>query len=153
MSGKPNVPSVGQCTGTAKGTGERCLKEVVYGATVCRMHGGNAPHVLAAAAKRLVISTAPRAAEVLQELLEPTPKDAQPCPLCSRDMPRDEALRHRVATTVLDRSGIGPSAKIEIEATIAVDFLRFVDPVNLVQIDEWLEDAKAKAKAEMEDVS
>jgi hypothetical protein len=113
------------------------------------MHGGNAPHVMAAAAKRLIATSAPRAAEVLNELLEPTPEDASPCPLCGRDMPRDEALRHRVAVSILDRSGIGPTAKIELDAQIQVDYVRFLPREQLEQINAWLETAKLKAAEEL----
>jgi hypothetical protein len=150
VANESNLPAVGQCGATNR-QGERCKKPVVYGAKVCRIHGGNAPHVMAAAARRLVASSAPRAAEVLNELLEPTPKDASPCPLCGRDMPRDEALRHRVAVAILDRSGVGPTAKIEIDANVQVDYVRFLPREQLEQINEWLEMAKLKAAEELDE--
>lgn len=41
-----------RCTAKAKGSGERCKRFPVPGATVCVMHGGKAPQVQAAAAER-----------------------------------------------------------------------------------------------------
>jgi hypothetical protein len=43
-----------QCKATAKSTGNRCTQPAVPGAAVCRFHGGGAPQVRAAAAKRVV---------------------------------------------------------------------------------------------------
>jgi hypothetical protein len=41
-----------QCSAKAKGTGERCRRPPIAGGTVCRVHGGAAGSVKAAAAKR-----------------------------------------------------------------------------------------------------
>jgi hypothetical protein len=41
------------CTATAKSTGERCRRSPIAGGIVCRVHGGAAPRVKAAAARRL----------------------------------------------------------------------------------------------------
>lgn len=43
-----------RCSATAKSTGERCTQPSAPGATVCRYHGGAAPQVQAAAARRLL---------------------------------------------------------------------------------------------------
>lgn len=42
-----------QCTATAKSTGDRCQKPPIRGGSVCGSHGGGAPAVRAAAAKRV----------------------------------------------------------------------------------------------------
>ncbi len=42
-----------KCTATSKSTGAQCKKEAIAGGTVCRNHGGAAPQVRNAAAKRL----------------------------------------------------------------------------------------------------
>lgn len=44
-----------QCTARAKGTGERCRRAPIRGATVCFVHGGMAPQVRAKAARRLEV--------------------------------------------------------------------------------------------------
>jgi hypothetical protein len=46
-------PSPRRCTATSSRTGERCRAHPVLGATVCVAHGGRAPQVRAAAARRL----------------------------------------------------------------------------------------------------
>lgn len=48
-----------QCT-ARKRNGDRCGSKAVTGATVCRMHGGSAPQVRAAAARRLEQAEADR---------------------------------------------------------------------------------------------
>lgn len=61
MSGAPDEGSsqttttrtTPQCIATAKGSGERCKRCPIPGGTVCVKHGGGAPHVRAAAARRL----------------------------------------------------------------------------------------------------
>lgn len=46
------------CKARAKSTGQRCTKKAIEGATVCRVHGGAAPQVRAAAAKRIGLAQA-----------------------------------------------------------------------------------------------
>jgi hypothetical protein len=142
-------PILGQCEATSNMTGERCKRPVVVGARVCRLHGGSAPHVKAAAAKRLLIDHAPKAVERLGELLS-DPKDADPCPFCRRGMPRDDLITVKASTAVLDRAGLGPQSKLEIEAKVNVDFLPFLSDEQVAQMEEWIEAAKARAMAELE---
>lgn len=51
-----------QCTAISKGSGKRCRRAAIHGATVCRMHGGAAPQVKAAAARRVAEAEAQQAA-------------------------------------------------------------------------------------------
>lgn len=59
-----------RCTATARQTGERCRNRPVPGALVCRFHGGKAPQVRRAAARRLVEG---EARTLLQRLGQPSP--------------------------------------------------------------------------------
>lgn len=43
-----------RCTGHSRRSGQPCRNNAINGATVCRNHGGSAPQVRAAAARRLV---------------------------------------------------------------------------------------------------
>ena len=43
-----------RCIAHARTTGKRCARSAIAGATVCRMHGGAAPQVKAAAEARLL---------------------------------------------------------------------------------------------------
>lgn len=42
-----------QCVATAKSSGKQCSKPAIPGGTVCKYHGGGAPQVRAAAARRI----------------------------------------------------------------------------------------------------
>lgn len=53
-----------QCVATAKSTGEQCERPPVEGAAVCRVHGGAAPRVQAAARRRVQIQTLDRDARI-----------------------------------------------------------------------------------------
>lgn len=54
-----------RCTATAKRTGERCARAPIDGADICRSHGGAAPQVKAAAARRVVEAKALKAVQGL----------------------------------------------------------------------------------------
>lgn len=41
-----------RCTATSKRSGERCRRAAIVGGTVCKVHGGGAPQVAAAAVRR-----------------------------------------------------------------------------------------------------
>jgi hypothetical protein len=58
-----------QCKATSR-AGHRCKQPAIDGGTVCRYHGGNAPQVKAAAARRLATLVDPAIA-VLARLLRP----------------------------------------------------------------------------------
>jgi hypothetical protein len=52
------VPLGVTCRAKAKSTGKRCKLTAIPGGTVCRRHGGGAPQVRQAAARRLALSAA-----------------------------------------------------------------------------------------------
>lgn len=62
-----------RCTATAKSTRERCKRRPVPGANVCVKHGGKAPQVQAAAARRLAERDAEQAAKAfgLPRVIDP----------------------------------------------------------------------------------
>lgn len=47
-----------QCAAVVHRTGKRCVRAAMVGATVCYIHGGNAPQVRAAAEKRVTLAEA-----------------------------------------------------------------------------------------------
>jgi len=54
----PDIYTDRRCTAKSSRTGERCRKFAIQGATVCGSHGGKAPQVRRAAAKRVVLDQA-----------------------------------------------------------------------------------------------
>lgn len=57
-----------QCTAKSKTSGERCKLPALPGVTVCRFHGGLAPHVKAAGARRHAAALAEAEAQAAVEL-------------------------------------------------------------------------------------
>lgn len=66
----------GYCTARAKGSGRRCKRRVSPGAVVCRMHGGAAPQVIAAAERRVALAGVEREVARLGLRVEVDPLDA-----------------------------------------------------------------------------
>lgn len=87
-----------RCSATGKASGERCRKYAIRGATVCASHGGAAPQVRRAAAERLR-ALQDRAVDRIADVLETD----------------DPKLALDASKTVLDRTGLGPSSKTEVE--------------------------------------
>ena len=66
----------GKCKATAKGTGQRCQAWAMAGSEVCRVHGGRAPQVKAAAARRLAEQAAQQAVRTLGLPVDISPTEA-----------------------------------------------------------------------------
>ena len=66
----------GKCKATAKGTGQRCQAWAMAGSEVCRVHGGRAPQVKAAAARRLAAQAAEQAVRTLGLAVDISPTEA-----------------------------------------------------------------------------
>jgi hypothetical protein len=86
-----------RCTANLKSTGERCRREAILGATVCRMHGGTIPAVQAAAAARIGLTVETAVKELQRILTDPNADD------------RDKIA---VARDLLDRGGLGATSKV-----------------------------------------
>ena len=65
-----------QCTATARRTGQRCGRAAITGATVCYVHGGGAPAVKAAAARRVAEAKAAAQVTRLGARTDISPADA-----------------------------------------------------------------------------
>ncbi len=128
--------------------GEQCKRGAMLGTTVCAAHGGLAPHVKAAAAARLT-EALPVIVERLHAMLEEVRKDAPACVMCGRGMPRSEEFLLKVMTTVMDRAGMGPSAKVEVHETISVEFVEYLKEDELELIDGLIELAKERAAKDL----
>jgi len=105
-----------QCTANSSQSGQRCRKEAIKGATVCRNHGGSAPQVRAKAAQRLLEAADPAAAYLVS-------------------LVRDKSAAHNdrkgAAIAILDRAGLSVKQVIEhsgpdggaIETSIRVEYI------------------------------
>lgn len=91
-----------RCTATVRSTGERCKRAAIKGGTVCTSHGGKAPQVQKKARERLAELVDPFIGELRRIVLE---SDA------------DDSVKLRGIVALLDRTGYGPGAKIEVGVT------------------------------------
>lgn len=110
----PNPLDASRCIARSKRSGEQCKRRPVPGATVCAMHGGKAPQVQRAAARRLALGEAMGELHRLGVPIDVEPADAM------LDMVREAAgnvafLRARVQE--LDQ--LTRESK-ELEAALAV---------------------------------
>ena len=94
-----------RCT-AIKSNGEPCGAYAIIGGFVCNGHGGRAPQVIQAARERLAFLADP-ALEVLFGIMY--------------DEFAEDNTRLNAAKAVLDRIGIGPHSKVEVEATTTPD--------------------------------
>jgi len=109
------------CTATTR-QGKPCRQPAIRGASVCKMHGGNAPQVRKAAALRLAMLIDPAIGVILGNL---------------KDRKKNPSVAQRAAEDVLDRNELLSATKIYIggdpDAPVHVKF----DVDNLT--DEQLE--------------
>jgi len=85
------------CTAKAKSTGKRCRNPTVPGATVCRIHGGSAPQVRAAAARRILEALVGPALVEMRRLIDENTIATVP-----------DSVRFAAVRDILDRCGYKP---------------------------------------------
>lgn len=88
------------CHATAKSTGKRCGKAPIPGAKVCRFHGGAAPQVKAASARRVLEALVGPALVALRDIVQ--------------DVAAPESVRLAAAKDILDRTGYKPPVQVEV---------------------------------------
>jgi hypothetical protein len=94
-----------RCTAHSSRTGHRCRQRPMAGGTVCQTHGGRAPQVRAAAARRLVTErvTADAAAILAHEGVDPL---ADPVEALARLASEAQAFKLALAARVNDLSSV-----------------------------------------------
>ena len=95
------------CTAKSKTTGKQCKNPPVNGATVCRIHGGAAPQVQAAAARRVLDALVTPALIELRKLVE---EESTPKP-----------VKLGAIKDILDRTGY--KAPTQFEGTLTMDMV------------------------------
>ena len=87
-----------QCEATSKQSKKRCRRQAISGGTVCRMHGGGAPQVIAKAKIRLAALVDP-ALDRLEKIIKTSKHDASGV---------------SAAKDILDRAGLKPKDRLEV---------------------------------------
>ena len=95
-----------QCTATAKSSGNQCGRDAIRGGNVCRYHGGAAPQVQMAAARRVLEALVAPALLQLRGILE--------------DETTPAAVRLGAVRDILDRTGYGAIKQVEVLTMDAV---------------------------------
>ncbi len=90
------------CSAKAKSTKKRCRNPVVPGATVCRIHGGSAPQVRAAGARRILDALIGPALVELRRLVDE-----------STIATVSASVRFAAVRDILDRGGMKPIEQFE----------------------------------------
>ena len=134
-----------RCVHVNRRTGLRCNRVPILGGTVCIMHGGNAAHVKRAAAERLVLALPEAVDQLVARLRDDT---GTPCPVCGRGMRRDDNTIIKVALAIMDRAGLGPQSKIEIERSDATNWMHYLTDEEFNQIEEIIRIALERANSE-----
>ena len=97
-----NIPEERRCVGHKK-TGERCQRPSILGATVCRHHGGAAPHVKRAAKARIENASDRLARQLLA-------------------MAEDESVKPETRLAAikdaLDRAGLNPRQAMDVQHSL-----------------------------------
>lgn len=92
-----------QCTAKSKRTAQQCRQPAILRGTVCKMHGGSAPQIRAAAQARLLAMVDPalgKLAKLIQSKADPVALGA--------------------VKDILDRAGLKAIERVEIDANVVV---------------------------------
>ncbi len=93
-----------QCTAHSKSTGKQCARPAINGAVVCRVPGGAAPQVIAAARLRLLMAADSVAGVLVSQALGKGKE--------YKNLPAAE--KRAAAIAVIDRAGLKPTDKVEL---------------------------------------
>src|SRR5438132_4002608 len=102
-----------QCGATSRTTGGPCKRNCALGFTRCYLHGGASPGAKAAAERALALARLP-AIEALHQIIADW--EATGCESCGLHSMDDRTLAPliRACQLVLDRTGMGPRATVEV---------------------------------------
>jgi hypothetical protein len=117
-----------RCTAITRRTGQRCGSPAIKGGSVCVSHGGRLATTRAAADKRLEALQHPAIAALDGALQADSVHVTRDGDVITTGP--DHAVRIRAATSVLDRSGMGPTTKQEIAVDASVRFLGLIQELD-----------------------
>lgn len=106
--------------------GEQCKRNVKFGWNYCNLHGGANPASKAAAERAFAMARMP-AIESLISIIEQF--NDETCPTCNYPSGDEKTQRVvvRAAQVVLDRTGFGPHATLDVKT-----------PATVVDLKHWL---------------
>jgi len=103
------------------------------------------PRSATLAAQRLLRESIYQKVQDLLELSNAVAKDAPPCPLCQRGMPRSDSFRLSAILAILDRAGLGPTAKLEVTQSPNDGWVNFLTLEEAETIHRIREQARQRA--------
>jgi len=66
------------------------------------------------------------------------------CPVCHQQTRRSEDLQARVSFGILDRTGHGPQAKVEVSQAPDTQWMSMLTDDQLATLEGWINEARAK---------
>jgi len=110
----------GKCGSLQTRSGLPCRRDTRAGFTVCNKHGSRAPQTIAKAERLLAVARIPAIENVLDFLDQ---YQERTCPTCGYPQHDTEEKRTMLAASklVLDRTGLGPKATLQVNANKADD--------------------------------
>ena len=124
---------VRRCSATSKTTGNQCGRAPILGGSVCALHGGKAPQTVAAAKARLLEGVEPAIARLMRFIEAPPGL----CALCGRS--DDTGAIVSAIRTLLDRCGLGPSATMQVVATVEQPYVRLSTDEMIAKLEALLD--------------
>jgi len=100
------------------------------------------------AARKLLQENIYQKVQDLLELSNAVAKDAPPCPLCQRGMPRSDSFRLSAILAIMDRAGFGPTAKLEVKHTTDDEWIDHLTPEQTEVIIGFREEARGRMMLE-----
>jgi hypothetical protein len=102
-------------------------------------------------ARQILADASKDKVKALLSLCEEVPENTEPCPMCGRGMRRNEDTRLKAILAVLDRGGLGPTQKLELEKSETdTEWMQYATDEELVAVHAIMERAKSRAANVME---
>lgn len=144
----------GRCGSLQTHSGLPCRRICRTGYTVCRKHGARAPQTIAKAERLLAVARMPAVELLLDQIDQFNEKQCTECGY-PRGSLKERKHMIMIAKAVLDRTGLGPRATIDINARRTDDADALVEQMSedereeLTRLVQQLNDLKGRVRARL----
>ena len=144
------MPPAPRICGARTRDGESCRRAPVPGGRRCNFHGGYSPQSLKLAQETLAAGALPALGELFEiknDLMDGW--RGSRCDACGR-LKSDPNPIIRIITTILDRSGFGPGAKLDVHHhapshdAAGDHYTMWIPDWQLEQMEAWMDEARKR---------